>query len=196
MTTAAAAVVPFTITDPGFLFTAPLATAEPTNTVVGSIFTDAWPTGWALVGSTIDGSELTYSTKLEAVEVAEFLDTIKWATVTRESKLAFSMANWALANWKVAMNGGTLTVVSGTGATQLNSFVPPVAGSEVRAMLGWEALDHTARIVAYQCINGGEIKTAFKKAPNIAAIACEFMLEVPTGTGIPIKMYTAGTNRA
>jgi hypothetical protein len=62
-------------------------------------------------------------------------------------------------------------------------------------MLGWESLDSTMRIIVYQGVQGGAIKTSFDKAPKYATIPCEFNFEVPAA-GTPFKFYTAGTTRA
>lgn len=187
--------VPNIMQDPGYLFWAPLGTTEPTNSVTGSKFTDTWPVGWLSIGATEDGSEFSYETKVDAIKVAEFFDPIRWSTTDRSGSLSFNMADYTLTNWKRAVNGGTLSIVSGTTTTQLNSFIPPVPGQEVRAMLGWESLDNTMRIIMYQCINSGTITSAYKKAPDFAVIPCQFNFEVPT-SGSPWKMYTAGTARA
>jgi len=186
--------VPNILQDPGYLFWAPLGSSEPTNTVVGSKFTDSWPVAWLSLGATEDGSEFSFETSVEAVRVAEFFDPIKWSTTDRSGSIAFNLADWTLTNFKRAMNGGTLTVVSGTGATTLNSYTPPSPGAEVRSMIGWEALDGTVRIIMYQTINSGTVASAFKKAPGYAVIPCTFNFEVPAA-GSPFKMYTAGTAR-
>lgn len=185
---------PNVLTDPGYLFWAPLASAEPTNTVAGSKFTDAWPVAWISLGATEDGSEFNYETSVEAIRVAEFLDPIKWATTERNGNIGFTLTDWTLANLKRAMNGGTLTLVSGTGATQLNSYIPPAPGSEVRCMIGWESYDSTVRLIAYQTINSGSVASSFKKAPDKAGFACQFNFEVPS-SGNPWKAYTAGLAR-
>jgi hypothetical protein len=185
---------PTVLTDPGYLFWAPLASAEPTNTVVGSKFTDAWPVAWLSLGATEDGSEFNYEINVEAVRAAEFLDPIKWATTERNGNISFTMVNWTLTNLKYAMNGGTQTIVSGTTSTQLNSYTPPTPGSEVRAMIGWESLDSTVRLICYQTINSGTVTSAFKKAPDKAGIAAQFNFEVPS-SGVPWKAYTAGVAR-
>lgn len=186
---------PNILTDPGYLFWAPLLSSIPAMTVSGSKFTDAWPGAWLSLGASEDGSEFTYETKVEPITVAEFFDPIRWSTTERSGSFAFNLADYTLTNWKRAMNGGTLTVVSGTGATQLNKFVPPAPGAEVRSMLGWESLDSTMRIVCYQCFQGGALKSAFKKAPALALIPVEFNFEVPA-SGVPVEFYTAGTSRA
>ncbi|GLW32275.1 hypothetical protein [Actinoplanes regularis] len=186
---------PNVLTDPGYLFWAPLASTEPTNTVVGSKFTDSWPVAWISLGATEDGSEFNYETNVEAVTAAEFFDPIKYATTERSGNISFTLIDWTLANLKRVLNGGTLAVVSGTTTTQLNSYTPPAPGSEVRSMIGWESLDNTVRIIMYQTLNSGSIASAFKKAPDKAGLACQFNFETPS-SGNPFKIYTAGTARA
>lgn len=185
---------PTVLTNAGYLFTAPLGSTLPSNTVAGSVFTDAWPVAWVPLGATDDGSEFSYSTKIEAINVAEFFDPIAYATTERSGSIAFNLANFCLTNWSIAMNGAPLTVVSGTGATQLNKVEPGAVGTETRRMLGYESLDNTFRIVMYQVVNGSEIKSAFKKAPAIATIPVQFQFELPT-SGIPFSMFSAGTAR-
>jgi hypothetical protein len=132
---------------------------------------------------------------VEPVRVAELFDPVKYSTTDRAGSMAFSLASWTLANWKLAMNGGTLALVSGTGATQLNKYTPAQPGSEVRMQLGWESLDGTVRIVAYQVINGGEVASAFRRAPDKALIPFTFNFEV-NSSGVPYEIWTAGAARA
>lgn len=190
----AAVATPKVLTDPGYLFIAPLASAVPTNTVAGSVFTDAWPVAWIPLGATTEGSTFNYSTSVEAIRVAEFFDPIKYATTERGGSFAFNLASYTLSNYRRAMNGGTaaMTATSGTGATALYKLSPPTPGNEVRAMIGWESLDNTLRIVCYQTIQGGEISSAFTRAPDIAAIPCTFNLEVPA-SGVPFDMWGTET---
>ena len=192
----AAVAAPNILTDPGYLFIAPLGTAVPTNTVAGSVFTDAWAAAWLPLGATTEGSTFSYSTTVEPIQVAEFFDPIKYATTERGGSIAFNLASWTLSNYRRAMNGGVaaLTATSGTGATALYNVSPPAPGSEVRAMIGWESLDNTVRLVCYQTIQGGEISTAFQKAPDIAAIPCTYNLEIPSA-GKPFDLWSAGANR-
>ncbi len=185
---------PTILKDAGALLWAPLASLEPTNMVAGSVFTDTWPVAWKVLGPTEDGSEFTYESKVEAITVAEFFDPIQYATTERSGNFAFNLADYTMQNLARALNGGTLQTVSGAGATQLSSLVPPSPGNEVRCMIGWESLDRTMRVIAYQCLNGGAIKTAFKKAPSKAMIPCQFNFEVPP-SGIPWKAYSAGAGR-
>jgi hypothetical protein len=187
--------VPNLLQDPGYLFWAPLASTEPTNTVAGSEFTDSWPVAWISLGATEAGSTFNYSSSIEAVRVAEFFDPIRYATTERSGSISFAMADWTLQNLKRALNGGAVTVVSGTGATTLSKYEPPEPGSEVRCMIGWESLDSTTRIVMRQCIQGGEISSEFVKAPDYAKIAATFNFEYPTGAK-PFTVYSAGTARA
>lgn len=187
---------PTILTEPGFLWIAPLASTLPTNTVAGSVFTDSWPAAWLPLGATEDGSEFSYSTEVEAIRVAELFDPVKWATTDRSGSISFNLANWSLTNYRRALNGGVaaLTPTSGTGATALYTLNPPTPGGEVRAMIGWESLDATARLVCHQTIQGGEVSTAFRKAPDLALIPCTFNLEVPAG-GQAFTLWGAGASR-
>jgi hypothetical protein len=188
--------VPNLLTDPGYLYGAPLLSALPTNTVAGSVFTDAWPVAWISLGATKEGSTFGYSTSVEPMSVAEFFDPIKYATTERAGSIAFALANVTLHNMKRAFNGGmgAITATSGTGATTLGTFEPVAPGAEVRIMLGWESYDNTTRIVMRQCIQGGEVSMEFQKAPAFAGIPCTFNFEVPSA-GAVFSVYSAGTAR-
>lgn len=193
----AAIATPNLLTSPGYLFIAPLASTEPTNTVSGSVFTDSWPAAWLPLGATEDGSEFTYGSTVEAATVAEFFDPIQYFTTERHGTIAFNLANFGLSNYRRALNGGVtaLAATSGTGATALYTVEPPNPGSEVRCMIGWESLDNTLRLVARQCIQGGELTTAVRKAPALGVIPCTFNLEKPSSAQ-PFTLWGAGATRA
>jgi len=187
--------VPTLLTDPGYLYIAPLLSTVPTNTVAGSVFTDAWPVAWLSLGATKEGSTFTYGSTVEPMSVAEFFDPIKYATTERSGSMAFTLANYTLHNLKRALNGGMGAITgTGTGATTLGTYEPVAPGAEVRIMLGWESFDNTVRIVMRQCIQGGELSSEFKKAPDYAGIPCTFNFEVPA-SGAVFSVYSAGTAR-
>src|SRR5262249_57335777 len=96
----------------GYLFWAPVGSAEPANTVVGSKFTDAWPVAWLSLGATESGADFSYDIKVEPMYVAEFYDVLAYRITERTGSMAFMMANWALTNIQYAMNGGTRTIVA------------------------------------------------------------------------------------
>ena len=193
----AAVTTPNVLTDPGYLFIAPLASTVPANTVLGSVFTDSWDAAWLPLGATEAGSEFAYSSEVEPITVAEFFDPIRYSTTARSGSIAFNLANFGASNYRRAMNGGVtaLAATSGAGATALYKVEPPAPGDEVRCMIGWESLDNTVRLVCHQTIQGGEVTSAFRKAPDLALIPCTFNLEVPS-TGIPWTMSFAGSARA
>lgn len=190
-----AVATPNVLSDPGFLWLAPLGTAAPTNTVTAGKFSDAVAAAWLPLGATTEGSSFTYSTEVEAIEAAEFFDPIRYATVSRSGAVAFNLMNWTLSNYRRALNGGVAALVPvGTGGSELTTFEPPDPGSEVRAMLLWESTDATIRMMFRQVLQGGEVESAFRKAPAVAAIPCTFNLEVPTA-GKPFTVWGAGLTR-
>lgn len=179
---------------PGYLYWAPLATTAPTNTVAGSVFTDAWPAGWVALGVTDNGHEFSYELSIDPVEVEEFLDPIKFVTVGRKVGFAFDLAQIHATNMKRAINGGVITV-TGTAATTMSKLSPPALGAEVRAMIGWESTDATERMVAYQCFQQGSLKVKRRKGADKATLPLEFLVEQP-GTGTdPFNYFTAGVTR-
>jgi hypothetical protein len=186
---------PMLLTDPGYLIGAVLGTTLPTNTVAGSIFTDAWPAGWINLGATEEGSTFSGEINIEAVTVAEFFEPIQYSTTERNISIAWAFADYTLHNIKRAWNGGmgVITATSGTGATALYDFEPPDPGAELRIMIGWESLDHTLRLVCRQCINGGTIETQAAKAPAKGLIPVTFSLEKPLAAK-PFK-YSAAAAR-
>lgn len=186
---------PTILTDPGFLWVAPLGTAAPTNTVTGGKFTDAVAAAWLPLGATTEGSTFSYSSEVEAIRVAEFFDPIQYATTERSGSIAFNLANWTLTNYRRALNGGVAALVpTGTAGSELTLLEPPDPGTEVRSMILWESTDATVRLLLRQTLQGGEVSSAFNKAPDYAAIPCTFNMEVPT-TGKPWSMWGAGTTR-
>jgi|SRR5882672_124320 len=191
-----AVATPSILTDAGYLFIAPLLSTKPTNTVAGSVFTDAWPAAWLPLGATQEGSTFSYEIGIEAITVAEFFDPIRQATVERSGSFAFNLASYTADSLSRAFNKGAavVTATSGSGATALYTVAPPAVGAEVRVMLGWESLDNSIRMVVDQCINGGTVESAFQKAPNFSVIPCQFNFEVPV-SGIPFSFWTAGVNR-
>ena len=194
----AAVAVPALLTQPGYLFIAPLLSTEPSNTVAGSVFTDAWPAAWLPLGATEDGTDWTYGSTVEPMNAAEFFDAIQYVTTERHGSIAFNLLNFGASNYRRALNGGVtaLAPTSGTGATALYEVEPPDPGSEVRCMVGWESLDNTVRLVCRQTIQGGEIASAYKKAPTEAVIPCTFNLEKPASGAKPFKKSFAGSARA
>ena len=188
--------VPTLSTDPGYLLWAPPGTAEPTHTVTGSVFSDDWTTveGWVVLGATPEGHAFSWSTSTETIEVAEFLDPIKYVETGRSGSFSFALADVKMSNLKRALNGGTVTTTGST-TTTMSTYTPAGLGNSTRCMIGWESQDHTERLIGYQCFNTGSVEIARRKGTDYARIPVEFALETPTG-GVPFKYVTAGAARS
>ncbi len=181
-------------TGPGFLYYAPLLTALPTNTVSGSVFTDAWSSPWVWLGTCTTGSVWHQNITTAPQEVAEILDVLAYPTTGRTATVNFNLASRTATNLAIALNGGSKTV-SGSGASTLTKVVAPALGSEVRFMLGWESLDATMRKIAYQVINSGDIAETFAKAPAFSDIPFTVSCELSTTDTAPTADWFAGTAR-
>lgn len=180
--------------DPGFLWHAPAGTAFPSSVAAGSVFTDSPSASWYEIGATEAGYTFTYSQSIEAINVAEFYDPVKWRTTSRQGSFAFNLADFTLKNIQRGLNGGSLSTVSGSGASLISKWVPPTVGQETRSALLWQSLDATMRIFMYQTVQVNEIQSAFKKAPDFAVVPCEFRFEIDASSNI-FEVYTAGTSR-
>jgi len=177
----------------GYLYIANIGTSLPANTVVGSVFTDAWPAGWNSPGVTREGHELSYEPNVEEVEAAEYLDAVANVTTGRSTTVTVEFMQIHLTNVKRMLNGGTLTT-SGSGTTLLSTYKPPQIGQEVRQMLGWESTDNTERWVAEQVFQQGSLAIARRKGADNAGLTTEWKFE-PNSAGDPFTWYSAGTIR-
>lgn len=184
---------PLLLTDPGFLYWAPVGSSVPTHTVAGSVFTDTWASPWIPLGMTDSGSTITTSLTVEPVEAAESFDPIALRTTARSARVEMSLLNFTAATLARTINTAGATV-SGTGATLLTKVSPPNPGSEVRCMIGFESLDSTVRWVAYQVINSGDVAIAFQKAPTKSVLPWNAQCEKPSATP-PVDWWFAGATR-
>jgi hypothetical protein len=185
---------PKMLTDPGYLYWAPLGTVLPTPVSTASAFSDSWPTPWVPMGMTESGSDFDYNTTVSEILAAEAIDPLAYRTTKRVGTVTFMAISITATNLARAFNGGVLTV-TGAAATTITTITPPAIGSEVRSMIGFESLDSTFRWVAYQVFNSGSIKLSFNKAPAKTNIPWTGMLEKPATTD-PWIMWTAGVGRA
>jgi hypothetical protein len=176
---------------PGKIYLAPLGTAIPTITAAASKVTATW-TSWVSPGSTDAGITYTESVQTSDITVAESLYPVRTVTTGKSSRIAFVMNEISDLNWKVACNGGTITT-SGTGATKLNTYVPPLVGQEVRAMLAFVANLDTEIIVWPQVFNVGNVEYVRGNYETKAGLSVEFNAEIPaTGYVTPYQRFTAG----
>lgn len=189
----AAVATPLLATDPGFLFWAPIGTAEPTHAVTASVFSDVWAAAWIRLGATEEGHAFNWQTSFDPVTVAELLDPVRYITTGRTGSLAFALSDFHMNNVKRALNGGTLTT-TGAAATTMTTYTPPAIGAEVRCQIGWESQDGTERLIAYQTINTGQVSITRRKGSDNASLPVEFQLEIPA-SGQPFKYLTAGVAR-
>jgi hypothetical protein len=176
---------------PGKIYYAPLGTAIPTITAAASKVAATW-TSWVSPGSTDAGITYTESVQTSDIQVAESLYPVRTVTTSKSSRIAFIMNEISDLNWKLACNGGTITT-SGTGATKLNTYVPPLVGSEVRVMLAFVSNVDTEIIVWPQVFNVGNVEYVRGNYETKAGLSVEFNAEIPaTGYVTPYQRFTAG----
>jgi hypothetical protein len=185
---------PNVIGDPGYLYYAPIGTTLPTNTVTGSVFTDAWTAPWVWLGMTTSGSVWHYNLTTANVDAAEIFDPVNIRTTGRTASVSFTLMDYTASRLAVALNGATKTVTGAT-TTTMTKVTPPQPGSEIRFMVGWESNDFTVRKIAYQCINSGDIAETFAKAPATADVPFSAQCEISATYLTPFETYFAGVAR-
>lgn len=180
-------------TGPGRIYYAPLGTTIPTFAAATSTFTAiAWTT-WVEAGATDEGLTFNEATETEDVRVAESLYAVRTVTTGKTGTVSFALSHISDVNWQLASNGGTLTT-SGTGATKMGVYVPPLAGSEVRKMLGFISLDADEVIVWPQVFNTGGFETTRAGFASKHVLPVSFSVELPDAAVMttPYKRWTAG----
>lgn len=169
------------------------ATTDAGGTVVGGRFTDSWPTAWLPIGVTKEGHEWSYSVDSEGVEVAEYLLPVMQAPTGAEGTVSFELVEYTGANVAWALNGGSLTTISGSGATLLTKLSPPGIENQVRTQIGWESDDGTERGIFRQLLQSGDLTSKHGKGADVASLTAEFTMEQPS-LGDAFNRFYAGTN--
>jgi len=181
---------------PGLLYWAPAGTVDPTTAVTGSIISDTLPVAWKQIGYTENGSEFSYELTSEDVNVAEAFDPISHKTTGRSGTISFEMAEITAKNLVLALNGGTVTN-SGTGATAMWTYEPPVPGTEVRVALLWQSDDSLERWIFRQVFQTGSVTVGRRRGADKATVPVTFSLEIPaTGSTRPFKVWFATDSKA
>jgi hypothetical protein len=187
-------VKPVLLTDPGFLYTAPIGTALPTNTVTASVYSDVWTAPWIWLGVSTTGSVWHNNITTAEIQGAEILDALAWRTTGRTASVDFALMSYTATNLALAWNGASKTV-TGTTTTTSTKVTPPQPGQETRMMIGWESLDGSVRKFAYQCINSGDVAETFAKAPSATSIPFMLNCEVSATYLTPTDTFIAGVAR-
>ena len=77
--------LPALLTDPGFLYWAPLGSALPTGVSTASQFSDTWPVAWIPLGMTESGTDFEVNVTASPVYGAELIDPLIYRTTAREA---------------------------------------------------------------------------------------------------------------
>ena len=182
-------------TGPGTIYYKYGLTVMPTVTAAGNKTVFDWAAGtWTQVGATDEGLTYAENTDTEEIRVAESLYPVRTVETGKTSTIEFAMSHISDLNWKLANNGGTITV-SGSGATKLSTYVPPLVGQSVRVALGFHSLDEDELIVWPQVFNSGGFETARAGFDAKALLPVSFSVELPDPTVLttPYKRWTAGS---
>ena len=179
-------------TGPGLIRYAPLGTAIPAVSAVASKVVATW-TSWVDVGGTDEGLTYNESTDTEEIRVAESLYPVRTVTTSKAGSIAFAMSHINDLNWKLAANGGIITVTGAT-TTKLSAYVPPLAGQENRVMLAFQSLDDDEIIIWPQVFNSNGFETQRGQFSDKHMLPVEFTVELPDPLVLttPYKRWVTG----
>lgn len=169
---------------PGKLYVAPIGTAEPTN--LGAPWIN-----WYRLGYTTAGTTINYALTTAQIQVAETPDPIATLVTDRNISVVFTMAEFSLRNWQLALSGGLAdnTVVNASAW----SYEPPVIGQEQRVMLGWDDDTSDRRFIFRKCFQSGSVALNAQKGASAFDIPVTFTVEVPDQiagvTPAPLKVF-------
>lgn len=173
---------------PGKLYTAPAGTADPTVTAAANLIAWTPAAPWVLIGYTSAGSQISFQIAADPVEVAEVLDPLYHKTTGRSGSVDFEMAEETVRNLTIAWNGGTVTN-TGSGATGLWTYEPPLPGNETRNMIIWVSDDTQELWLIRQVFQTGNVTVARHKGADKATLPVSMAIEAPA-TGLrPFKVW-------
>lgn len=179
---------------PGIIYYKYGLTTMPTVTAAASKVVVPWVADtWIQVGATEEGLTFSESVDTEEIRVAESQYPVRVVETGKSGSIEFSMSHIHDLNWKLANNGGTITI-TGTGATKLSAYVPPLVGQSVRVALGFQSLDEEEAIIWPQVFNSGGFETARAGLDAMSVLPVSFAVELPDTSILttPYKRYTAG----
>lgn len=159
---------------------------------------------WGEVGYSEDGWTLEVDKTFEDVMVAEELDPIKTLKSAQEVRLTGELAQASLANFQVAMGGGSTqsgeigagaSGAAGTSVTGYHTFTPPTSDTFTEYALILHADGQAGSDRQFwmpRTVNTGSFSMAHQKAPAKVTLATEFKLLVPESTGLNVGSDSAG----
>lgn len=178
----------------GWLYWSLSGGALPSNTIVGSVFTDVPnPAVWGLLGVTREGHEMNVALSVDQVEAAEYLPPLQNVTTGRTVTVAADMMQISKTQFQLAFNGGTVAT-SGSGTTLLTTYRLPTVGQERRIQLLWESTDSTERWTAGSVFQTGDVSISRRKGAANASLPVTFTFE-PDTNGDEFVQYFAGATR-
>jgi hypothetical protein len=118
---------------PGTLYWAPLGTTEP-NSLTGAL-----PSGWTLIGYTLQGSEFRTNPTVADLDVEEEKEPLGTDTQKVVREVHFVMGETTLTNLALSENADPATAIDGSNVA-FDAFEPPDVGQEVDGyMICWTA---------------------------------------------------------
>lgn len=148
-----------------YLYTAPVGTAAPADTVAPG---QLWPSPWTYIGATEEGVTVAKGADISTINIEESPLPVKRVTNTTTFELRFSLSEDTVESMKLAYGGGVITVISvGAGVAGKKRLVLSSTSSELAA--GFEGVNENAlprRVVVPRVMSAADVETAYRRAAN------------------------------
>lgn len=169
---------------PGYVWYAPLATAEPADVAA------AFGAGWVKLGYSKDGSTFTFDAKMEKIMVAEELPPVRWDITDQDIGLAVELAEETQTTWKQVLQGGSAT----TNANGVNIEPLSPSTAPTRYMIAWQSFAGDVRIILRRALSGGAVSIKRAKSPTYATFPLTYKCELVSGSRpFVVQLATART---
>jgi hypothetical protein len=172
------------IMGPADLYTAPLGSTEPLDTAIATAPADPWVSA----GGTQDGVNLIVDQKYTALEVDQIVDVPGRRLTSREIQVETNMAEPTLDNFKLALNGGTVTETA-----SVDSYEPAYATSATQPDYCMALVDGYApnskrrRIVVRKALSTDKVSFAYQKDKQ-TVYTVQFSAHYVTSAIAPIRV--------
>jgi hypothetical protein len=151
------------VAGPGVLYTGAFSATEPADSAVGTVPSSA---AWTDAGGTNGGAKVSVKQDYFELEVDQVVDIVGRRLQKREIAVETNFAEVTLANYKVALNGGTIVASSGWSSYDPASDTSATQPTYLAMILDAYAPGSTAkrrRLIVRKVLNVNEVASEYKR---------------------------------
>ena len=177
---------------PANLYVADFGTSEASLTTLSSLTAPVTAAGWRAVGGTTDGVTLTVEQEYSELEVDQVIDIPGSRLVKRSLTIETNLAELTLANFKTALNGGTIASDVDGVTTYTPIINPTTAEPDYIALVidGVGPEGKARRIIVRKALSTDSVEFAYNKEDQ-SVYSVTFTAHFVDGTTAPFIIIEA-----